>query len=357
MTVIHPSAWQRIPKERCGVAVLGSTGSVGQRFVEQLHEHPWFAIRALCASAARKGQAYGAVAPWCQQSELPSSAAEIVLREWHELEVEETPLVFSALPTEIAREVEPALAQRGFFVVSNASAYRMDPRVPLVVPEVNEAHLDLIEHQDGPGALVAGPNCSTAGLVLALAPLEQTFGLDAVLVTTLQAHSGAGLPGVLGPIAEGNVLPRIQGEEEKLESEPKKIMGRLLESRIEPIDFPISATCNRVPVFDGHTECVSLRLRRAASREELLQAWAAWPGLDAPTAPEHPVVYLDDPLAPNPQTHVERFGGMSTLVGQLRPCPVLEWKFTLLSHNTLRGAAAGALLIAERWVSRSLEGA
>ncbi len=355
MSPVRPPAWDTDAPMPRGVALVGATGSVGQRFVERLEGHPWFRLEAVAASAARRGQRYGASVDWYLPSALPERVGALPLITWEELDLERTPLVFSALPSGAARVVEPELARRGFWVVTNASAHRMEVQVPLLVPEVNRAHLDLLRTQAGPGALVAGPNCSTAGLVLALAPLQRRFGLEAVLVTTMQAHSGAGLPGVLGPLAEANVLPHIAGEEDKLESEPNKILGTWVGDRIEPLAFPISATCNRVPVVDGHTECVSVRLTRRAGFEELLAAWREFPGLDLPSAPAAPVEVLLEDLAPNPKEHVQRHGGMCTLIGQVRPCPVLDWKFTLLSHNTLRGAAGGAILIGEscvRWAER-----
>ncbi len=258
------------------------------------------------------------------------------------LSLQETPLVFCALPSEAAAIYEKELASRGFWIVSNAGAHRMHPAVPLMVPEINGPHLGLVEEQNGPGAIVAGPNCSAAGLVLALAPLQRVLGLHSVSVVTMQAHSGAGLPGVLGEIALDNVMPWIPGEEAKLESEPLKIIGA---------DFVISATCNRVSVVNGHTESVSVRFQRDVSAEEILAAWRDFAALDLPSAPKRPVVYLEEDNAPNPKSHVDLHGGMATIVGRLRPCPVMGWKFTLLSHNTLRGAAGGAILIAEQLVA------
>ncbi|HRV81540.1 MAG TPA: aspartate-semialdehyde dehydrogenase, partial [Planctomycetota bacterium] len=318
--------------------------------------HPWMEVRALCASEGRGERAYGDTVAWAQDTPIPALSAALRLRDPGQLDPKETPLVFSALPGSLAGPIETALAQRGFWVVSNAASHRMDANVPLLVPEVNRAHLELLRAQPGPGAILNGPNCSTAGLVLALAPLAQRFGLATVLVTTLQAHSGAGLPGVLGPLANRNVLPRIEGEEDKLETEPRKILGALSNGQVEPLEFAISAMCNRVDVLDGHTECVSVGLQREASFEQIQQAWSQLPGLDLPSAPKHPARYLADPQSPNPVQHKNLDHGMSVVIGQLRPCPVLDWKFTLLSHNTLRGAAGGAILIAEIAIRNGLKG-
>ncbi len=351
MSLVRPEAWKRIGSEACGVAVLGATGSVGQRFVQLLGDHPWFSLQAVCASAGKRGQPYGQAAHWYLPTPQSAQAAALELQTWQDLDPTRTPLVFSALPTKAAQEVEPELAKRGFWVVSNAAAYRMHPQVPLVVPEINADHLELVREQEGPGAIIAGPNCSSAGLVLALAPLQRRFGLRAVMVTTLQAQSGAGLPGVLGPLAEGNVLPHIPGEEDKLESEPLKILGSYASGGIQPVEFAISATCNRVAVVDGHTECVSVQLETPAALPDLVAAWEQFPRLALPSAPESPVCLVRGEQAPNPREHALLTGGMSTLVGRVRPCAVLDWKFTLLSHNTLRGAAGGALLIGEALVS------
>ena len=350
MGVIRPKAFNRRGRGRIGVAICGATGSVGQRFVQLLVEHPWFEVRALCASAARSGQTYGDSVRWVQNTPIPGSLGELGLTTWEALDLEQTPLVFSALPGEAAGPAETDLAARGFWVVSNAASHRMDPEVPLMVPEINVDHLALVEGQRGPGAIVAGPNCSTAGLVLALAPLDRKFGLQEVSVVTMQAHSGAGLPGVLGELAEGNVLPWISGEEDKLESEPQKILGSLHGSSVKPVGIAMSASCFRVPVVDGHTIATTVRLAKKATHDELLAAWEEFPASDLPSAPGSPVVYLADEQAPNPKQHKAMNHGMSTVIGRLRPCPLLGWKFALLSHNTLRGAAGGAILIAEALV-------
>ena len=289
-----------------------------------------------------------------QDTPVPESLAGLGLTTWEELDLERTPLVFCALPSSAAGPAEKALAARGFWVVSNAASHRMEADVPLMVPEINADHLGLVDGQKGPGVIVAGPNCSTAGLVLALAPLERQFGLAEVSVVTMQAHSGAGLPGTLGEIAEDNVLPLIPGEEDKLENEPQKILGSLHGGRIEPALIRISASCYRVPVVDGHTIAATVRLREKASFEDVRAAWQGFAPLDLPSSPAQPVVYLEEEQAPNPKQHKALQHGMSTVVGRLRPCPLLGWKFALLSHNTLRGAAGGAILIAECLVQKGV---
>jgi aspartate-semialdehyde dehydrogenase len=343
---------------RIPVAVLGATGSVGQRFVELLEHHPWFELAFVGASPRSAGRPYGDVVRWAQTTPLPARAAELVVQP------AEPPgalppgvrLCFSALDADVAGPVEVAWAEAGALVVSNAKSHRMAPDVPLVVPEVNPAHLALLERQSfGRGGIVTNPNCSTIGLLLALAPLRP-FGLVRAHVVTLQALSGAGLPGVPGVQAVDNVIPFIGGEEEKLALETQKILGELRADGIAPARVTISAQCNRVPVIDGHTECVSLQLEQDVDAEALVAAWrdfrAAPQELGLPSAPAHPTLYLDEPDAPQPRKHRDLERGMACSIGRLQPCPVLSWRFVCLSHNTLRGAAGGALLTAELAVAQ-----
>ncbi|MEZ6015822.1 MAG: aspartate-semialdehyde dehydrogenase [Planctomycetota bacterium] len=370
------------PDTRTPVAVLGATGMVGQRFVSLLDGHPWFKLAEVAASTRSAGRRYADAVVWASPGEVPASAADLVIEAVDEELPQRlsSPLVFSALDAEVAREVEPAMARAGKLVITNASAFRMDPRVPLLVPEVNAEHLALLPGfgeasaaappaaadawGGNGGALIANPNCSTIGLVLALAPLARAFGVEAAHVVSLQALSGAGRPGVSALDALDNVIPFIAGEEDKLATEPGKILGRLVEHggarRLEPDPVVISAQCNRVPVRDGHTLCVSVRLGdragRAPSREDVLAAWrefrgaAPVPGL--PSAPPMPVVYDPAPTAPQPLLHREVGRGMTAVIGRLQPCPVLGWRFVCLTHNTLRGAAGGALLCAELALAR-----
>jgi len=341
--------------KRIPVAVLGATGSVGQRFVQLLADHPWFELAALAASERRAGERYGDAVRWVLDAPLPAAAAATLLCE--ATPAIDVPLVFSALSADVAGPIEEAFARAGKLVVSNASSHRMRRDVPLLVPEVNADHLALLERQDYPqgGGIVTNPNCSTIGLALALAPLERRFGVRGLHVVTLQAISGAGL-GLPGMDLVDNVVPFIGGEEEKLASETRKILGRLQGGEVRESEVVVSAQCNRVPVLDGHTECVSLRLARPATRDELLAAWREFRAepqeLALPSAPARPVVYLDDPAAPQPRKHRDLERGMATVVGRLQPCPLHDWRFVLLSHNTLRGAAGGALLAAELAVAR-----
>ncbi len=338
------------------VAVLGATGSVGQRFVTLLARHPWFEIAALTASERSAGRPYREAVSWAQEEPLPASVAA--------MEVLPTALplpcrlAFSALGSKAAREVELELAKAGHFVVSNAGSHRMDPDVPLVVPEVNPDHLEMVRFQGHEGALVTNPNCSTIGLILALKPLVDAFGVSQVQVVTLQALSGAGLPGVPSMSVVDNLIPFIPREEEKIESEGRKILGRRDRGSIIPASLVVSAQVNRVPVIDGHTECVSVKLSRDVSCQEVaaaLRGFTAAPQeLDLPSAPTPPILVRDEPDRPQPRLDRGRGGGMAVTVGRLRPCPILDFKFVALSHNTLRGAAGGALLVAELAVAKGL---
>ena len=331
------------------VAVLGATGGVGQRFVSLLVDHPRFRIAALGASKASAGRPYGEAVSWTLDVPLDSTLAQTPVGDVDPRPG--IPLVFSALDAAVAEDVERAWAEAGALVVSNTACHRMDPRVPLLVPEVNSDHLELLKHQPFEGGIIAGPNCSTVGLALALAPLHEAFGVRRVHAVTLQALSGAGVGLIHGMEEPGNLLPHIDGEEEKMSRETAKILGRLEDDHIVHADLAVSAQCNRVFVQDGHTECVSLELARSVSREEILGAWAEFSAepqrLELWSAPGRPVHYLSDECAPQPLLHRELDKGMACVVGRLQECPVLGWKFVCLSHNTLRGAAGGALLAAE----------
>jgi aspartate-semialdehyde dehydrogenase len=263
-------------------------------------------------------------------------------------------ILFAALDSDIAREMEPAFAAAGCAVVSNSSAFRMHPDVPLVIPEVNAEHLPLIEEQSwrksSGGYIVTNPNCSAIGLVLALKPIEERFGIEAIFVSTMQAVSGAGYPGVASMDILGNVVPFIKNEEEKMQEETLKLLGRWNGHAVDPLDAKLSAHCNRVPVEDGHTESVSIKLRTKASREELLEAWrefAPLRGQGLPSAPDQPVDFVTADDRPQPRLDRMRGNGMASTVGRLRPCTLFDWKFTVLSHNTIRGAAGAAILNAE----------
>ncbi|SNS21894.1 aspartate semialdehyde dehydrogenase [Granulicella rosea] len=351
--------------ERRKVGILGATGMVGQRFIQLMHNHPWFEIAWLAASDRSAGKTYGEACKWKLDTELPARIAGMtVMPNVPEgtPEGELPKIIFAALDSDIAKELEPKFAAAGCAVISNSSAFRMTTDVPLVVPEVNADHLAMIEkqswrHESG-GYIVTNPNCSAIGLVLALKPLEQKFGIESLFVSTMQAISGAGYPGVPSLDILGNVVPFIKNEEEKLQEEVGKLLGTLAGDHVEMLPAKVSAHCNRVAVEDGHTECVSIKFKQPATYEQILAAWAefkplsdlvhlqAW-GHGLPTAPDEPVVYIDAIDRPQPRLDRMRGKGMAATVGRLRECPLLDWKFVVLSHNTIRGAAGAAVLNAE----------
>jgi aspartate-semialdehyde dehydrogenase len=338
------------------IGILGATGMVGQRFIQLLENHPWFQVTWLAASDRSSGKTYGEAAKWRLDTPLPERIAHMIVSP---AAPEGAPkVIFAALDAAIARELEPHFANAGCAVVSNSSAYRMAPNVPLVIPEINADHLHLIEEQpsrrESGGYMVTNPNCSTIGLVLALKPLEERFGIEQIFVTTMQAVSGAGYPGVPSMDILGNVVPYIGSEEEKMEAETLKLLGRLEGHSVTPLSARVSASCNRVAVEDGHTESVSIKLGnklgRPVTREDLLAAWAEFrplAGQNLPTAPDQPVEWAPQPDRPQPRLDRNRGNGMAVTVGRLRPCNLLDWKFTVLSHNTIRGAAGATILNAE----------
>jgi aspartate-semialdehyde dehydrogenase len=343
--------------ERRKVGILGATGMVGQRFIQLLHNHPWFEISWLAASDRSAGKTYAEACKWKLDTPLPQRiAAMTVMPNLPEgtPEGQLPKIIFAALDSDIARELEPQFAAAGCAVVSNSSAFRMTPDVPLVVPEVNADHLELIEQQswwrDSGGYIVTNPNCCAIGLVLALKPLEARFGIESLFVSTMQAVSGAGYPGVASLDILGNVVPFIKSEEEKLQEEVGKLLGAYTGKGVQVLDAKVSAHCNRVAVEDGHTECVSIKFRKKATREEVLAAWAEFAplaGQRLPSAPEQPVEFDSAVDRPQPRLDRMRGKGMTTTVGRLRECSLLDWKFVLLSHNTIRGAAGAAVLNAE----------
>ncbi|MGA8532097.1 MAG: aspartate-semialdehyde dehydrogenase [Acidobacteriaceae bacterium] len=334
------------------VGILGATGMVGQRFIQLLENHPWFEVDWLAASDRSSGKKYAEAARWKLDTPLPERVASIPVSP---AEAEGAPrIIFAALDADIARDLEPQFAAAGCAVISNSSAFRMQPAVPLVIPEVNADHLALVENQswrkEAGGYIVTNPNCSAIGLVMALKPIAERFGIEAIFVSTMQAVSGAGYPGVPSMDILGNVVPFIKNEEEKMEAETLKLLGHLNGRVVEPLPAKMSAHCNRVAVEDGHTESVSIKLATKASREELIAAWAEFrplAGRDLPTAPAQPVEFTAAEDRPQPRLDRMRGAGMAATVGRLRPCGLLDWKFTVLSHNTIRGAAGAALLNAE----------
>ena len=342
--------------ERRKVGILGATGMVGQRFIQLLSNHPWFEIAWLAASDRSAGKTYAEACRWKLDTPLPAKiAAMTVQQNVPEACVGELPrIIFAALEADIARELEPKFAAAGCAVISNSSAFRMVADVPLVVPEVNADHLALIESQswrkENGGYIVTNPNCSAIGLVLPLKPLEERFGIESLFVSTMQAVSGAGYPGVASLDILGNVIPFIKNEEEKLQEEVNKLLGRVRGNHIQHLDAKVSAHCNRVAVEDGHTECVSIKLRTKASEADILAAWrefAPLRGENLPTAPDQPIEYDEAIDRPQPRLDKMRGNGMASTVGRLRECNLLDWKFVVLSHNTIRGAAGAAVLNAE----------
>jgi len=335
------------------VGILGATGIVGQRFVQMVEHHPWFEVAWLAASDRSEGRLYGEAARWKLKTPIPDRVAGMRISA---AKPDGAPkLIFAALDASIAAELEPLFADAGCAVITNSSALRMQKDVPLVIPEVNPDHIKLLECQswrkNSGGFVVTNPNCSAIGLVLALCPLQQSFGIDTVMAVTMQAVSGAGYPGVASMDILGNVIPYIPKEEEKMEEETLKLLGKLNGAGIVPAAFAMSAQCNRVAVEDGHTESISIKLHKKVQPEEIIDAWNNFrsvpQSLKLPSAPAEPVRYIGAADRPQPRFDVESGNGMTTTVGRLRPCGVLDWKFTVLSHNTIRGAAGAALLNAE----------
>lgn len=345
-------------QSKIDVGVLGATGAVGQQFIALLADHPWFRLKWLAASERSAGKTYGEL-PWRLPAPLRVEFARLKVAN---LKAGAGPkLVFSALDAAVAGEAESEFAAAGHIVVSNARNHRMDPLVPLLIPEINPGHLGLLPLQNKEkrwrGAIVTNPNCSTVFLAMALAALRD-FELKRVLVTTLQALSGAGYPGIASLDATANVIPYIDGEEEKIEAETRKILGRLVRGAVELHPVAISATTTRVPVVNGHTESVAVELGKKTEREEILAAFRKFSGesqkLKLPSAPAQPIMYLEAPDRPQPRLDVERGAGMVVYIGRLRYCHVLDYKFVLLGHNTIRGAAGAALLNAELLVTHKL---
>jgi aspartate-semialdehyde dehydrogenase len=344
-------------KWRAGV--LGATGMVGQRIVKLLADHPWFELTAVAASERSMGKTYVEATRWHLEGPVPEKARGLVVKD---LETTlDCDFVFSALDSSVAGEAEERFARAGYPVVSNSRNHRMDPDVPLLVPEVNASHINCIPVQQknrgyDTGFIVTNPNCSTAGLVLVLKPLADAFGLEKLFVVTMQAVSGAGYPGVPSMDILGNVVPFISGEEEKMEAEPQKLLGKWDGNRFIDAGLGISAHCNRVAVVDGHLECASVRLKKTATIEEVREALRDFEVSEElaalPTALKHPVVVHDGQDRPQPRKDANTSHGMAAIVGRVRECPLLDVKLTLLSHNLLRGAAGAAVLNAELLAAR-----
>jgi aspartate-semialdehyde dehydrogenase len=335
------------------VGILGATGMVGQRFIQLLVDHPQFEVTAVAASDRSQGKAYGKACTWRLGGETPANVRHLPVQP--PAPPLDCDLVFSSLPGEIARETEASFAAAGCPVISNSSACRMDEDVPLLIPEVNHGHLAMLERQKAKyprgGFIVTNPNCSAVGLALALAPLHAAFGVEAAIATTLQALSGAGYPGVAALDILDNVVPYIASEEEKMESETTKILGRLQDARLELAPLKVSAQCHRVNVADGHMVAVRVKLARKASLDDVRGALASFRSLPQElglhSAPARPIVVREEQDRPQPKLDRDAGNGMTATVGRLKPDSVLDYRFVVLSHNTIRGAAGAAILNAE----------
>jgi aspartate-semialdehyde dehydrogenase len=339
------------------VGILGATGTVGQRFAQLLEHHPQFEITALAASERSAGKTYAEACAWKLPGNIPENVREIVVQPIA------TPLdceiVFSSLPSNIARETEEAFARAGYPVISNSSSYRMDEDVPLMIPEINGDHTDLIARQREKrgfttGFIVTNPNCAVISFAPPLAALHRKFGVDSCIVTTMQAISGAGYPGVASMDIMDNVLPYIAGEEPKVETEAQKILGVMTEKGIEKADFPVSAQCFRVPVVDGHMVSVRVNLKNKSTLEEVVEAMRSFPSLDLQSAPKQFIEVTEEPSRPQIRLDRDNGNGMSITVGRIFPDNVFDYRFVSLSHNTVRGAAGCAILNAELLISKGV---
>ncbi len=339
------------------VGILGATGTVGQRFIQLLEGHPQFEITAVAASDRSAGKTYAEACAWKLTGAIPDSVRDIVV------EPIEPPLdcdiIFSSLPSSVARETEEKFARAGYPVISNSSSYRMDEDVPLLIPEINSDHLGLIPIQQkkrgyADGFIVTNPNCAVTSFAPPLAALQERFGIELVIVTTMQAISGAGYPGVSAMDIADNVLPYIPGEEPKVETEVQKILGTLRDGRVEKADFTVSAQCFRVDVLDGHTAAVRVKLRKTSTFEEVIEAMTNYPRLELRSSPEHFIEVCDEPSRPQPRLDRDRGNGMTITVGRLFPDNIFDYRFVALSHNTVRGAAGSTILNAELLIARGI---
>lgn len=340
--------------QKLSVGILAATGTVGQRFIQLLENHPWFEVAELAASGRSVGQPYERICAWKLARPMPDAVKKMIVKAPEpNLDCD---FVFSSLPPEVAGEIEEAFAKAGYPVISNSSSHRMGEDVPLLIPEVNPDHIDIIPFQKkrrgyDRGFIVTNPNCTAIGLAMALAPLDKAFGLQAVLMTSMQALSGAGYPGVASLDIIDNVIPYIQSEEEKVEAETLKLLGRLQSHTFVNARFRVSAHCNRVNVSDGHLETVSVKLEKRATEADVIEAFRSFVSpireLSLPSAPPSPISYKDEIDRPQPRLDRELANGMAAVVGRVRKCSVLDYKFLVLSHNTIRGAAGAAILNAE----------
>lgn len=343
--------------KRYRVGILGATGTVGQRFIQLLEGHPQFEVTALAASDRSAGKPYAEACAWKLNGAIPASVRDIAV-----VPIEpplDCDIVFSSLPSSVARETEEAFARAGYPVISNSSSYRMDEDVPLLIAEINADHLGLIPVQQqkrgfGKGFIVTNPNCAVVSFAPPLAAIHRKFGVESAIVTTMQAVSGAGYPGVSSMDIVDNVVPYIAGEEPKVETEAQKIIGTIVDGAIRKADFPVSAQCFRVNVLDGHTVAVRVNLNETATLEDVVAAMKEFPSLGLHSSPKTFIEVLDEPSRPQPRVDRDNGDGMTITVGRVFPDNVFDYRFVALSHNTVRGAAGSAILNAELLIDRKV---
>lgn len=334
------------------MGILGATGTVGQKLITLLADHPWFTVEEVVASEKSAGKPYGSVVAWRETQEIPKKIKQLEIKKVFDSLASK--LLFSSLDATVAAAVESHYVERGHIVISNAQSHRLHSQVPLVIPEVNGTHLQLLHGERSRGFIITNPNCVVMVLALALYPLFKNFGLEKVMVHTMQAVSGAGYPGVASMDILGNVIPHIDGEEEKISREILKLFGTYCDRKIDFAAIKVSALCNRVPVFHGHTLNVAFTTVEKIDSEALVAAWKNFKGLDLPSSPSNIIRYFDDCHRPQPRLDVNFGNGMGITIGNLRPCSILDWKCTILGHNTVRGAAGAAVLNAEHLVANGL---
>jgi aspartate-semialdehyde dehydrogenase len=347
----------KIMSKKYRVGILGATGTVGQRFIQLLEDHPQFEIAALAASDRSQGKTYADACNWKLATPMPEGIKKNVVQAIEpNLDCD---LVFSSLPSNVAKETEEAFARAGYPVISNSSSFRMEEDIPLLIPEINAEHLALIEMQKqkrgfNKGFIVTNPNCSIIAFAPPLAALHRTFGVEAVIVTTMQAISGAGYPGVASLDITDNTIPFISGEEPKVETEAQKILGVFEDGTVKAADFVVSAQCNRVPVTDGHSASLRVKLKETATLEDVREAMMSFPSLNLYSSPKHFIFVCDEPDRPQPRLDRDNGKGMTITVGRLFPDNIFDYRFVALSHNTIRGAAGAAILNAELLIDKNL---
>lgn len=344
------------------IGILGATGAVGQKFIRLTEDHPWFSVKKLGASKRSAGKKYAEAAHWIEKTEMPEEAAKLAVYECTPNHFEDVDFVFSGLDSSVAGNIEQQFAEAGIPVISNAKNYRTHDQVPLLVPEVNPEHAELINKQtfssDGSGWIATNPNCVSVPLSMSLKPLHDAFGIESLVVTSMQSVSGAGYPGVSSMDITANVVPYIGGEESKVQTESTKLLGQLSGDHIDFSDFPIQATAVRVPTIDGHLLSVSVSLKESPSLDEVKASFSDWKNpiadLQLPSSPDNPVRLYEEDRYPQPRLHADREGGMQTAVGRLRKGTVLDFGYVTMAHNTIRGAAGGAILNAELLAKKGL---